>query len=276
MFHLLDGRKLSRKILKEVKKKIEKNSLRLRLAVVQVGKNPVSEVYIRNKCRAAKKVGMKFKVYRFASGLGTERLKEEIKKICQNPRNSGIIIQLPLPKKFSQETFLNLIPWKKDIDVLSSEALGKFYQGRSKVIPPTVDGILEILEGYKIRLKGKNVAVVGAGKLVGLPLSIELIRRKATISILNEFTKDPSSFTKRADILISGVGKPGLIRGDMVKRGVVVVDAGTKMVQGKLKGDVDFQSVSKKAGYITPVPGGVGPLTVACLLRNLVKLNLNR
>jgi len=276
MFRLLDGRKLSRKILKEVKKKIEKNSLRLRLAVVQVGKNPVSEVYIRNKCRAAKKVGMKFKVYRFASGLETERLKEEIKKICQNPRNSGIIIQLPLPKKFSQEALLNLIPWKKDIDVLSSGALGKFYQGRSKVIPPTVDGILEILEGYKIRLKGKNVAVVGAGKLVGLPLSIELIRRKATISILNEFTKDLSSFTKRADILISGVGKPGLIRGDMVKRGVVVVDAGTKMVQGKLKGDVDFQSVSKKAGYITPVPGGVGPLTVACLLRNLVKLNLNR
>ncbi len=183
---------------------------------------------------------------------------------------------MPLPKKFSQEVFLNLIPWKKDIDVLSSGALGKFYQGRSKVIPPTVDGILEILEGYKIRLKGKNVAVVGAGKLVGLPLSIELIRRKATISILNEFTKDPSSFTKRADILISGVGKPGLIRGDMVKRGVVIVDAGTKMVQGKLKGDVDFQSVSKKAGYITPVPGGVGPLTVACLLRNLVKLNLNR
>jgi len=273
---LLDGRKLSQKILKRIKERIEKNFLRLRLAVVQVGENPVSEVYIRNKCRAADKVGMKFKVYRFAGGLGAGRLKEEIKKICQNPRNSGVIIQLPLPKKFSQEVFLNLIPWKKDIDVLSSGALGKFYQGRSKVIPPTVDGILEILEDYKIRLKGKNVAVVGAGKLVGLPLSVELIRRKATVSVLNEFTKAPSSFTKMADILISGVGKPGLIRGKMVKRGVVVIDAGTKMVEGKLKGDVDFQSVSKKAGYITPVPGGIGPLTVACLLRNLVKLNLDR
>ena len=273
MAYFLDGKKLSQRILEGLKKKIKNSSLKLRLAVIQVGENSVSEVYIRNKGRAAEKVGMGFKVYRFPDRPESEKLKREIKKICRNPRNSGVIIQLPMSKGLSQDAFLNLIPWKKDIDVLSSDGLGRFYQGTSKIIPPTVAGILELLESYKVELKGKNVVLVGAGRLVGLPLSIELIRRKATISILNEFSQNPSSFTKRADVLISGVGKPNLVKGNMVKRGVVVIDAGTTMFKGKLVGDVDFQSVSKKASYITPVPGGVGPLTVACLLRNLVKLN---
>jgi methylenetetrahydrofolate dehydrogenase (NADP+)/methenyltetrahydrofolate cyclohydrolase len=271
---ILDGKKLSEKILLQLKREIEKSNLKLRLAVIQVGKNPVSNIYIERKRKAATKIGLDFKLFQFEEKISPDDLKRKIIQISQDPKNSGVIIQLPLPKKPQPEEFLNLIPEKKDIDVLSEKSLGKYYQGRLKILPPTVSGILRLLRNYKIELKAKNVALVGAGRLVGLPLVLELIRKKATVSVLNEFTKAPAYFTKKADILISGVGKPGLIKGNMVKRGVVVIDAGTAMGKGKLLvGDVDFKSVAKKASYITPVPGGVGPLTAACLLENLVKLN---
>lgn len=270
---ILDGKKLSEKILQGLKKEIKKANLKLRLAVVQVGKNPVSNVYIESKRKAAEKLGMNFKLYQFDEKIRPDDLKKEIERIVGDPENSGVIIQLPLPKKFLTDEFLNLIPAEKDVDVLSEKSLGKFYQGKLKILPPIVAGILELLRNYKIKLKGKNIVLLGAGRLVGLPLAVQLMREKATISVLNEFTKDTASFTKKADILISGVGKPNLVKGDMVKRGVVVVDAGTTMLKGKLLGDVDLKSVAKKASYITPVPGGVGPLTVACLLENLVKLN---
>jgi len=270
---LLDGKKLSEKILANLKKEVRKSNLKLRLAVVQVGENSVSQIFINQKKKACKLVGVDFKLYRFDEKINPQGLKKEIKKIVRNPANSGIIIQLPLPEKFLPEEFLNLIPEKKDIDVLSEKNLGEFYQGILPILPPTVKGILCLLKNYKIEPKGKNVVVIGAGRLVGFPLAIQLLKEKATLSVLNEFTKDAPSFIKKANILISGVGKPNLIRGEMVKKGVVIIDAGSAMEKGKLVGDVDFKEVSKKASYITPVPGGVGPMTVACLLENLVKLN---
>lgn len=270
---LLDGKKLSEKILANLKKEVRKSNLKLRLAVVQVGENSVSQIFINQKKKACKLVGVDFKLYRFDEKINPQGLKKEIKKIVRNPANSGIIIQLPLPEKFLPEKFLNLIPEKKDIDVLSEKNLGEFYQGILSILPPTVNGILCLLKNYKIEPKGKNVVVIGAGRLVGFPLAIQLLKEKATLSVLNEFTKDAPSFIKKANILISGVGKPNLIRGEMVKKGVVIIDAGCSMKKGKLVGDVDFKEVSKKASYITPVPGGVGPMTVACLLENLVKLN---
>ena len=270
---LLDGKKLSEKILADLKREIKKSNLKLRLAVIQVGENSASQIFINQKKKACKLVGVDFKLYRFDEKISPQGLKKEIIKNVRNLANSGIIIQLPLPKKFLPEEFLNLILEEKDIDVLSEESLGKFYQGTLKILPPTVNGILGLLKNYKIELKGKNVVVIGAGRLVGFPLAIQLLKEKATLAVLNEFTKDAPSFIKKANILISGVGKPNLIRGDIVKKGVVVIDAGSSMQKGKLLGDVDFKSVSKKASYITPVPGGVGPLTVACLLENLVKLN---
>jgi methylenetetrahydrofolate dehydrogenase (NADP+)/methenyltetrahydrofolate cyclohydrolase len=271
---ILDGKKLSGKILEELKEELKKTVLKLRLAVIQVGENPISSVYIERKGKAAEKIGIGFKLYQIDEKTSPEELKEEIEKIVSETKNSGVIIQLPLPKKFSPEEFLNLIPEEKDVDVLSEKSLGKFYQGTSRIIPPIVAGILGLLRNYKIELKGKNIALVGAGRLVGLPLTLQLLREKATVSVLNEFTKDTAYFTKKADILISGVGKPNLIKGNMVKKGVVVIDAGTTKLKGKLLGDVDFKSVAKKASYIAPVPGGVGPMTVACLLENLVKLNI--
>jgi len=267
--NLLDGKKLSEKILTNIRKKLKK---KLTLAVVLVGDNVVSEIFINQKRMACEKAGIGFKLFKFPIDIKSRDLKKEIEKIVEKPNVSGIIIQLPLPEKFIPEEFLNLIPEEKDVDVLSEASLGKFYQGVSPILPPTVSGILQLLKSYRINLKGKNVVIVGAGRLVGLPLAIQFLREKATTSIVNRFTKDTASFTKKADILISGVGKPGLIKGEMVKRGAVVIDAGSSLWQGKLVGDVDFKSVSKKASYITPVPGGVGPMTVACLLENLAKL----
>jgi len=270
---ILNGKKLSEKILANLKKEIKKSKLKLRLAVVQVGENPVTQIFINQKKKACEKTGINFKLFKFPAKISVLELKKEIVKIVQNPANSGIIIQLPLPKKFLPEEFLNLVPEEKDIDVLSEGSLGKFYQGTLKILPPTVQGILYLLKNYKIELRGKDVVIVGAGRLVGFPLAIQLLKEKATVSVLNEFTRDTPFFTKKADILVSGVGWPNLIKGNMVKEGVIIIDAGTSMKRGKLVGDVDFKSVSKKASYITPVPGGVGPMTVTCLLENLVKLN---
>jgi len=277
---ILDGKKLSEEILGNLKKEIKKRKLKLRLAVVQVGDRavggwrPVSKIFINQKKKACERVGIGFKLYRFNKKIKTHLLRREIAKITADFINSGVIIQLPLPKEFFPEEFLNLIPEEKDIDVLSEKSLGKFYQGTLSILPPTVSGISRLFKSYQIKVKGKDVVIVGAGRLIGNPLVLRLLQEKATISVLNEFTKDTPSFTKKADILISGVGKPNLITGKMVKKGVVVIDAGTTIKKGKLVGDVDFKSVSKKASYITPVPGGVGPMTVACLIENLVKLNL--
>jgi len=270
---ILDGKKLSDKILNNLKKKIESHQMKLRLAVIQIGRNYISEVFISQKKKVAEKIGIGFKLYQFDKKIEKDRLKKKIKEIIKDPLNSGIIIQLPLPKQFLADDFLNLIPEEKDVDVLSEKSLGKFYQGKLKILPPIVKGILSLLKNYKIKLKGKNVVIIGTGRLIGLPLNLQLLKEKATLLVLNEFTKNISFFTNKADILISGVGKPNLIKSNMIKKGAVVIDAGISQRNGKVIGDVDFKEVSKKASYITPVPGGVGPMTVVSLLENLVELN---
>ena len=270
---ILDGKKLAEKILEKIQREIKKSRLKLRLAVIQIEENKVSEIFIKQKQKACQKVGIDFILYKFKKTISLNKLKGEIKNIVTNPRNSGIIIQLPLPKNIRPEEIASLILSKKDVDVLSAESLGKFYQGTLPILPPIVCAVSHLLKEYKINIKGKNVVLIGSGRLVGQPLSLWILREKGTLTIINEFTKNISSFTKKADVVISGVGKPNLIHGKMVKKGVVIIDCGTSSQRGKLLGDVDFKSVSKKANSITPVPGGVGPLTVACLIENLVKLN---
>jgi len=274
MAKILDGRKLAERILDNLKKEIKSRHLKLRLAVILVGNGQISRIFIHGIENASGKVGIDFKLFRFSSKVSPLKLKKEIEKIVKNPKNSGVIIQLPLPKKLGRpEEFLNLMPEAKDVNVLSEKSLGRFSQGTLKILPPTVEGILELLKRYKIKILGKDIVIVGVGRLVGFPLAIQLLKEKATVSALNEFTKDAPFFTKKADILISGVGKPNLIKGNVIKKGVVVIDAGTSMKNNRLVGDIDFKSVSKKASFITPVPGGVGPMTIACLLKNLVSLH---
>lgn len=269
---ILNGKKLAEKILGRVGKKVKRSNLKLRLAIIQVGKNPVSEVFIKQKKKACKIVGIDFKLYKLQAKISLANLKREIGIIVKNPKNSGVIIQLPLPRNINTEEILNLIPLEKDIDALSAESLEKFRKGTLPILPPVVGAVSYLLKNYKIRIKGKNVVLIGAGRLVGKPLALWILKEKGALTVVNQSTKNISYFTKKADIIISGAGKPNLIKGKMVKKGVVVIDCGSSYRGSDLTGDVDFKSVSKKASYITPVPGGVGPLTVACLLENLVKL----
>jgi len=271
---ILDGKKLSEEILNNLSREIKNRRLKLALVVVLVGEDAVSKIFIKQKEMACDRSGIVFRLFRLSAKIGLPELKKGINEIVRDSDNSGIVIQLPLPKQVSDvQEILNLIPPEKDVDVLSEESLGKFSQGTSPILPPTVSGVSHILKKYRIDVRGKNIVVVGAGRLVGYPLALWLLRENATVTVLNKYTQGLSSFTKKADILISGVGLPGLIKGNMVRKGVVVIDAGSSLKGGKIVGDIDFKSVSKKASYITPVPGGVGPMTVACLLENLIKLN---
>jgi len=268
---ILDGKKLAERILHNLQKEIVKKHLKLTLAIIIVGENRISQIFIRQKEKACDRIGVRFQLFSFSSKISYRLLKKEIAKIARDSSYSGIIIQLPLPKKFPQQEILNLVPPEKDIDVLSEASLGKFYAKTLPISPPTVEGISRLLKTYKIPIKGKNIVLIGAVDLVGLPLALWFLGEEATVSVAHKFTKDIASLTKKADVVVSGVGKPNLVKGTMVKKGVVVIDAGTSQVKGKVVGDIDFETVAKKASFITPVPGGVGPMTVACLLKNLVK-----
>jgi methylenetetrahydrofolate dehydrogenase (NADP+)/methenyltetrahydrofolate cyclohydrolase len=273
---ILDGKKLSAEILEEAKKEIAEKHLKLKVAVVFVGNDPASEIFIRQKEKACLFCGIDFELFKFPSNIGLEELKKEMGEMARDPKISGIIVQLPLPGSLKTQGILNLIPPEKDIDVLTEANLGKFYTSGSLILPPVVGGVCHFLEEYKISLEGKKVVIIGAGKLVGFPSALWFFGKKATVSVVNEFTTDRSSFTKEADIIVSGVGKPGLIRGDMVKNGAIVIDVGSGFKNGKISGDVDFESVSKKAGYVSPVPNGMGPMTVACLIENLLKISIGK
>lgn len=274
---ILDGKKLSQKILKALKKEIKKNesdhSVKLKLVVVQVGENPISEIFIRQKEKKAKEIGIDFKLYKFDRNIAFEKLKNEIRKIAKSPCNSGIVIQLPLSEKFDCQEILNLVPPEKDIDILSEKAKINFYFGDSKIQPPVLKAIVYLLKEYKINIKGKHIVVLGMGRLVGQPVISWLVREKASFSAKDRFFPNLSFFTKEADILISGIGKPEIIKAKMIKKGAVIIDIGASFIKGKIKGDVDFKSVFKKAGYFAAATGGIGPLTVAFLLKNLVELN---
>lgn len=234
---ILDGKKLSEKILKKLKAEIKRKRLKLRLSIILIGGDLDSKIFVRQKQKACKRVGIDFELFKFSSKISNSELKKEIRKIVQNPDVKNIVVQLPLPKGLNTGEILNLIPKEKDAEIVS----------------PVVCAIERILKEYKIFLKNKNIVLVGKGRLVGQPVASWLKKRNLKFSNIDRI--------ESADIVISGAGKPNLIKGGMVKRGVVVIDVG---------GDVDFKSVSKKASYIAPIPGGIGPVTVACLLENLI------
>ncbi len=236
----------------------------MKLVTILIGKDKLSKIFIREKQKACEKKGIDFQSYFFPSSLSFDNLKKEIKKICQKPSVSGIVIQLPLPDKFKkkQQEILDLVPEKKDIDVLSTVNFGRYY------LSPIVQATSHLLRKEKI--KRKYVVLIGSGRLTGLPLSLWFLNQGAYISILNEFTPSISEFCKKADILISGVGKPGLVKKEMIKKGAFVIDIGNCLVNGKTKGDIEF---SKKAKHFIPAVKGIGPLTVSYLIKNLIKFN---
>ena len=269
----LDGKKLSEKILDELKIEISGIKKQLRLAVVVVGENVIVRKFIEQKKKTATAVGIDIRIYPFVEKITTDELRQKIADIVHEKKNTGVIIQLPLPGHLNPQYILNSVTPEKDVDVLSARSLGNFVVGRNKILPPVVGAIKEFFEEYKIDYKNKYIVVVGAGNLVGRPVALWLLQEKATFSVLRSSTPNPAEFLRKADIIISGVGKSKFITGDMVKEGVVIIDAGTSESEGQMVGDVDCVSISGKAFYITPVPGGIGPLTVAMLFRNLVTIS---
>lgn len=274
MSNILDGRKISQKIKNKLKAQVKRLKNKPALAVVYAGSDLASLSYIKAKEKAAKEIGVDFLFYKFPAQVPEKKVISLIQRLNHDHNISGIIVQLPLPKHLSKNKIINAISLEKDVDVLSDESRKKFEKGEPAFVPPPAGAVLEFLKTAKKPLDKSTVVVVGRGMLVGEPVAMLLKQKAKELIICDQKTKDLSMETKKADILISAVGKPDLIKKEMVKKGAVVIDAGTAKHLGRIVGDVDFANVSLKASYITPVPGGVGPVTVAKLLENVVKAKI--
>lgn len=273
---LLDGRSLAEKIIAELREEYRKILRRISLGAVVVGSDPVIAKFVAQKKKIAGELGVDFRMYEYRADISTNDLRANMAALAHQADLDGIIVQLPLPQGINAQSILNAVPAEKDVDVLSARAVGDFAVGKSLVLPPVVGAVKALLAEYGFSIAGQHIVILGAGRLVGKPIAIWLLNEKASFSVVEEAARDISGFTERADILISGVGKPGLVSADMIKEGAVIIDAGTSESGGKLVGDVDFKNVSQKAAFITPVPGGVGPLTVAMIYKNLLTLAKHR
>ena len=268
---LIDGKKLSEEILAKAKERAAKLGKKPVLAVILVGEDPASQVYIEKKRQACEKAGVQSKLYSFCGTVEQQEVLEQIKKLNEDSSVSGILVQLPLPKNFDRNTVLEAVSPAKDVDGFTAENMGKLSLGKEEMVSCTASGILKLIESTGTDVKGKNCCIVNHSIVVGRPLAQLLLNRDATVSLCHKFTKNLEEFTKNADILITAAGVPNLIKGEMVKQGAVVIDAGITRSNGKIVGDLEFDSVKEKASAVTPVPGGVGPMTVACLIENTVK-----
>lgn len=271
MNNIIDGIKISSQIRKDIKETISESKITPALAVIQVGDNKASSIYIKNKKKACEEVGIRFEHIKFNDTISEELVINEIKRLNNDISINGILVQLPLPLGFDEGKIINTISPVKDVDGLTYQNVGNLVLENDCLVPCTPLGVMELLKAYNVRLSGKNVCLVGRSNLVGKPLIQLLLRNDATLSICHSKSLDIKTHTKQADVLIVAAGHPNLITKDMVKDGVVIIDVGINKEGNLLCGDVDFDGVSKKASLITPVPGGVGPMTVACLLKNVVK-----
>ncbi len=269
---ILDGKALSEELVDSVKEKASK--LKPTLAVIMVGENPASLAYVRNKKKACERAGIKYIQYDYEATITQKELLKKIEDVNKDPTINGLIVQLPLPDHIYVPDVIRAVDPNKDVDGFHAYNIGKmFLSPEFEDLPPATPlGIVKLLDHYDIPIRGKEVVVVGHSNIVGKPISMMMLNRNATVTTCHIYTEDLSAHTKKADILIVAVGKEKLITADMVKDGVVVVDVGmNRTKEGKLCGDVDFSEVSKKASFITPVPGGVGPMTVAALILNTVR-----
>ena len=269
---LIDGKKLSKKIESSIAKEVgelKERGVVPGLAAILVGDDPASHTYVSMKEKSCKNAGFYSIVHKMPNTISQDEIIETIKMINNNPRIDGILVQLPLPEHIDTTKILEVIDPKKDVDGFHPYNMGRIVENLEAFAPCTPVGVMEMFEEYNIDLEGKNVCVVGASNIVGKPMAALLLNANATVTITHIYTKNLASHTKSADIVIVGVGVPGLIKEDMVKEGAIVIDIGiNRLESGKLVGDVDFESVSPKCSYITPVPGGVGPMTIAMLLSN--------
>ncbi len=272
---IIGGDKIAAAVLERAKNDcdaLKKRNITPTLSVILVGSNPASELYIEKKRLACKALGIEFDLFRFDQSVKESEIISLIKELNYKFGVHGILVQLPLPQHFDSARILDTISPLKDADGFTSFNLGLLCHGEEEIVSCTANGVLKLIESTGTKIEGSNVCVVNHSIVVGRPLAQLLLNRNATVTICNRFTKDLASFTKKADILVTAVGKPGLIKPEMVKQGAIVIDAGIAKLEGKTVGDVEFAGVKETASFITPVPGGVGPMTVACLMQNVVKL----
>ena len=277
MAELINGKKLAKEIRLKLKEKVEKENLKPKLAVILCGDNEASKVYVRNKSKACNEVGIEFEEYLLPSSTSQKELLSLIDSLNENDNIDGILLQSPIPKGLDiEEAFERILP-EKDVDGFNPYNVGRLCIGQDCFIPCTPFGIMKMFEKYNIDLEGKKAVVVGRSNIVGKPMAQCLLSKNATVTICHSRTKDLKEELKDADIVVAAVGRREIIKADMIKQGSVIIDVGmNRNNEGKLCGDVDFEEVSKKASFITPVPGGVGPMTVAMLMNNVIKAYENR
>lgn len=273
MTTILDGKKLRDKIIENLKAKVDTFDEKPTLVVILVGENPASKIYVNNKKKMAEKIGIHSEVINYPANITEAELLDKIEELNNNKKVTAILVQLPLPKHISKDNVMNKIIPSKDVDGFTPYNFGKLFSGETPTVYPcTPKGILLLLDEYNIEIEGKHVVIVGRSNIVGKPLSQMMLNKNATVTICHSHTKNLSQITKTADILVSAVGK-NIIEGEMLKTDCVIVDVGIfKDGNGKTRGDVDFESASKIASFISPVPGGVGPMTIASLMLNTVEL----
>lgn len=282
-YTLIDGRKVSSDIKNEIAQRVgdrkQQGKKIPHLAIILIGDDGASQTYVDNKVKACKSVGFHYTMMRFADTISEERLMKHIDHVNNDDDVDGFIVQLPLPNHISVEHITEKIRSDKDVDGFTNHNFGSIISKNPLLMPATPFGVMELLRRYQIETEGKHAVVIGASRIAGAPLSMMLVEQgHATVTICHKHTKDLASYTRAADILLVAVGKPGLVTADMVKEGAVVIDIGTTRVEGPeypkgwaIKGDVDFAAVAPKASFITPVPGGVGPMTIASLLFNTLR-----
>lgn len=270
---IINGRQIANEILESLKVETSLKNLKLTMVAVLVGDKPGLKTFVKLKGKAANSVGVDFQSYFFPENISEDLLLEKVREIAGDSIVSGVFIELPLPKHINVQNILNTIPASKDLDILSKPNQDRFFSGDFYILPPAVEAVKIIFDKHNIKPAGKKAAVFGYGFLVGKPVSYWLEKRGAEVSVIRSSTENTEKYSQQADIIISGVGKPGLIKGDMVKEGALVIDFGYSKKDNKMAGDVDFDSVVLQASLITPVPGGVGPILIAAVLKNLVKLN---
>lgn len=271
----MDGKLVSQILREKMKSSVEelaKRDIKPGLAVILVGDDAASQVYVRNKVAACQAIGVHSRVYRLAADTPEQKVLEELKLLNNDSEINGILVQLPLPKHIDEDKILETISPEKDVDGFHKINVGAMVIGRARFYPCTPHGVMKLLEYYGIAIEGRHAVVVGRSNIVGKPMALMLLEKGATVSICNSKTPDLASFTRQADIVVVAVGKSKVLSGDMIKPGAAVIDVGiNRLPDGSLTGDVDFESVREVAGFLTPVPGGVGPMTITMLLENTIR-----
>ena len=272
MAQIIDGKAVSAKVKEQVRKEAEvlkQKGIEIGLAVVIVGDNPASRVYVNNKKKACAEVGFTSYEYALPEETTEAELLELVEKLNNDDKVNGILVQLPLPKQINENAVINAIRPEKDVDAFHPENVGHIMIGDFSFLPCTPAGVMELIAETGVDVCGKNCAVIGRSNIVGKPMAMLLLHKNGTVTICHSRTKNLAAICSQADILVAAVGKAGFVTPDMVKEGAVVIDVGmNRNSEGKLCGDVDYAACFDKAGYITPVPGGVGPMTIAMLMRN--------